>query len=163
MKPAPIELRPARLADAQCIGRMSRDLIEDGLGWSWTPARVENEIHCGDSVVLTALGRQRLLGFALMRFREEDAYLNLLAVTPEYQRLGIGRGLVQWLEESARVAGTFLIYLEVRAANGGARAFYQKLGYKDIAIVPRYYCGRETAVRMARDLCSVSCGSDFER
>ncbi len=34
----------ARAADAREIAEMSRDLIEQGLTWSWTPARVQHFI-----------------------------------------------------------------------------------------------------------------------
>ena len=50
------------------------------------------------------------------------------------------------------MAGSFVIYLEVRAGNQVARAFYQALGYRRVAHVPRYYQGVEAAIRMARDL-----------
>ena len=50
------------------------------------------------------------------------------------------------------MAGSFVVYLELRASNPGARAFYQALGYRCIAHVPRYYQGIEAAIRMARDL-----------
>ncbi len=69
-----------------------------------------------------------------------------------YQRSGIGRRLVEWLEQCARVAGTFVISLEVRLSNADARAFYRKLGYTELARIPRYYAGREAAMRMNRDL-----------
>jgi GNAT superfamily N-acetyltransferase len=61
-------------------------------------------------------------GFAIMEFLEEEAHLNLLAVDPSYRRAGLGRRLVRWLEESCTVAGSFVVYLEVRASNPGARA-----------------------------------------
>ena len=36
-----ITLRPAQAGDARTIARMSRDLVEQGLGWTWNPQRVE--------------------------------------------------------------------------------------------------------------------------
>ena len=50
------------------------------------------------------------------------------------------------------VAGTFLIELELRATNTGARAFYEALGYRETGRVPGYYQRVEDAIRMARDL-----------
>ena len=147
-----IELRLAKLEDAQRISLMSRDLVEQGLPWSWGTTRVTQQIHCPDTVVLTARACERVIGFAIMRFLEESAHLNLLAVDMRYQRLGIGRRLMEWLEKSARVAGTFIISLEVRVTNERARAFYRRLGYMELARIPRYYSGREAAMRMSRDL-----------
>ena len=152
MKTQSPELRLASLADADQIARMSSDLIEVGLGWSWTVQRVTRAIQCPDTTVLTAKAGLTVQGFAIMRFGQDEAHLNLLAVAPNDRRRGLGRHLMQWLEESCRVAGSFVIYLEVRATNHVARCFYQRLGYREIAWVPRYYQGVETAIRMARDL-----------
>lgn len=92
-----------------------------------------------------------------MNFALEDAHLNLLSVSPDYQRCGLGRRLIDWLEKSALVAGTSIVYLEVRTENRGAQVFYERLGYRQIKHVPDYYGGRESAIFMARDLwCSVS-------
>ena len=74
-----------------------------------------------------------------MEFYAIHAHLNLFAVQPGYQRRGIGRQLLEWLEASARTAGIFKVYLEVRATNGGALAFYEKLGYRWVGRKPAYY------------------------
>lgn len=150
-----VEIKLAKLADAKRIALMSRNLIERGLPWSWNPARVAKHIRCHDSVVLAVWAQRQLMGFAIMHFLDESAHLNLLAVDPRYQGLGIGRRLIEWLEKSARVAGTFVVSLEVRAKNGGARVFYRRLGYTEIVCIPGYYSGREAAIRMSHDLrCS---------
>ncbi len=95
--------------------------------------------------------------FALMYFGNRDAHLNLLAVRPELQRRGIGRELYQWLEESARIAGICRIHLEMRAVNKKAYHFYKALGFEEQAQIKNYYCGRETAIRMMRDLsCKIA-------
>jgi ribosomal-protein-alanine N-acetyltransferase len=131
---------------------MSRDLVEHGLPWSWDGERVAKHVRCPDSVVLTAQVERQLIGFAIMHFRDESAHLHLLAIESGYQRLGIGRRLIEWLEENGRVAGTFIVSLEVRAKNQGARAFYRRLGYTELVCIPGYYSGREAAIRMSRDL-----------
>ena len=120
-----VKLRLARVADADAIGRMSRDLIEAGLDWNWRPARVAAQIRRRDTLVLVACHEARLAGFAIMRFAEETAHLNLLAVRRCYQRTGIGRRLLRWLEKSAWTAGIASIHLEVRAKicrQGGSTA-----------------------------------------
>jgi ribosomal-protein-alanine N-acetyltransferase len=147
-------LRLATGDDAPAIALMSRDLIERGLGWSWTRSRVARSItHRETSTVVACEGGQ-LAGFAIMHFGDEHGHLSLLAVQPAHQRRGIGRALVRWLEESARVAGLTGIHLEVRATNLDARRFYRCLGFQELALLPRYYKGVESAVWMARDLRS---------
>jgi ribosomal protein S18 acetylase RimI-like enzyme len=145
-------LELARLADAPLIATMSRRLVEAGLTPSWPAERVARHIDGTESLVLTAKRAGALLGFAIMQFGDTTAHLNLLAVDSAHQRRGLGRALLAWLEQSAVVAGTFLIQLELRASNLGARAFYEQLGYRETARVPGYYQRLEDAIRMAHDL-----------
>jgi ribosomal protein S18 acetylase RimI-like enzyme len=147
-----IEMKLAAARDANEIATMSRDLVERGLGWSWVPERVLRAIRHPDVIVLTACAREHMLGFAIMHYFVDEAHLNLLAVYPSYRRAGVGRHIVEWLEASARVAGVFSVNLEVRMSRNDARAFYQRLGYRDTGIMPGYYRGIETAVRMNHDL-----------
>lgn len=147
-----VEFKLARLRDAQRIAEMSRDLVEFGLPWSWTAQRVAAHIRSSDSNVLTAWADGRLIGFALMQYFVEHAHLNLLGVEPAYRRFGIGRRLIEWLEETARVGGIFIVTLEVRANQTGSRTFYRALGYQEGKYIPGYYSGREAAVKMIHDL-----------
>ena len=144
--------RLATRHDAMPIARMSRDLIERGLGWSWTPLRVARNIAAADTNVLVAARDAAVLGFGIMKYDEDEAHLLLLAVHPAAGRRGLGAALVAWLEDSARAAGVGQVYLEARANNAGARAFYRRLGYGEIQRLPGYYGGVEASVRMAKDL-----------
>src|SRR5918998_3011456 len=98
-------LQLARTRDAERIALLSRDYVEQGLGWSWTPGRVINRIRCPETLVLTASEASWIVGFAIMEFGEEEAHLELLGIAPDYRRHGIGRSLVSWLEGSALTAG----------------------------------------------------------
>jgi ribosomal-protein-alanine N-acetyltransferase len=132
------------------------------LAWSWDEDRVQKCLRNRDCAVLAARDRRRLVGFAIMEFYAIHAHLNLLAVKPGYQRLGIGRQLIDWLEASARTAGIFTVNLELRATNDAARCFYEKLGYREVGRKAAYYDGREDAVRMTHDL-TVTAASRAER
>jgi len=146
-------LRLATNADAQAIALMSRDLIEAGLsGWSWDPRRVARSIQARDTIVAVSAVENHLIGFAIMNFGDTQAHLSLLAVQPLYQRCGIGRQIMNWLDEAALVAGIATVNLELRANNFAARDFYRALGYTEAAYIPGYYRGVETALRMSRDI-----------
>jgi ribosomal-protein-alanine N-acetyltransferase len=154
----------AAATDAREIAEMSRDWIEQGLAWSWTPSRVQHFIRGADSSVVVArrgdAGRTAVSGsampsiaaFAIMHFGEEVAHLNLLAVAPECRRQGLGRQLMEWLCATAMEAGVFRINLELRTNNDRARDFYERLGFKQMGIIDGYYQGREAALRMSRRL-----------
>jgi len=103
-------------------------------------------------MVLTARHDATVAGFAVMRYGDDVAHLNLLAVDPAHRRHGLARQIITWLEETALTAGTFIIGLELRATNHGALAFYAALGYRELGRVSGYYQGVEHAIRMARDV-----------
>jgi [ribosomal protein S18]-alanine N-acetyltransferase len=137
----------ARATDAREIAEMSRDLIEQGLTWSWTPARVQHFISGPESSVVVARREQRIAAFAIMPYGDEVAHLNL-----EHRRQGIGSRLMDWLTRTALEAGVFRINLELRTHNDAARIFYARLGFDQLGIVQGYYQGREAALRMSRHL-----------
>ena len=115
--------------------------------------RVAASIRAPDVNVLVACSHEKIAGFGIMRYGDEDAHLDLLAVAPPYRRAGVGRQLLEWLEKCAVVAGIFSVALEVRAGNDGAQLFYKRMGYRTFAQLPGYYQGIEAALRMGRDLC----------
>ncbi|MDB6085561.1 MAG: hypothetical protein JWN43_3442 [Gammaproteobacteria bacterium] len=151
----------ANAGDAREIAEMSRDLIEHGLTWSWTPARVLHFISGAESSVVVArregVPTRRIAAFAIMHFGDDVAHLNLLAVAPQYRRQGLGRQLMDWLTATAIEAGVFRINLELRTQNGLARAFYENLGFASFGVVQGYYQGREAALRMSRRLAKNQC------
>jgi ribosomal-protein-alanine N-acetyltransferase len=151
-----ITLGPARMGDAPAIAHLSRDLIETDLPWSWTPRRVAGLMRQRESAAIIARDGNRLAGFILAQYGDESAHIALLGVAGEYRRQGLGRRLVQWVEDTAKVAGLFLIRLEVRAVKRDARYFYASLGYRETDRVDNYYSGIEDAIKLSRDLRAVS-------
>jgi ribosomal-protein-alanine acetyltransferase len=147
-----ISIQLARRGDVLDIACGSRDLIEHGLAWSWTPSRVYASLRSRTARVIVARVGDRFAGFAIMRYGGDDAHLDLLAVDPEHRGRGIGRQLVEWLEKPALVAGISSVLLEVRARNSAARAFYARLGYRTLGRIAGYYQGREPAIRMVHAL-----------
>jgi len=137
-------LRLASPRDAAPIAAMSRELIEAGLAWRYTPRRLAALMAERDVLVVvmdqagdeaggeTGSGAGSLQGFAVMQFGDERAHLVLLCVHATQQRLGLGRALHDWLLKSAQVAGMASIALELRADNSTAMAFYRSLGFEGV-------------------------------
>jgi ribosomal protein S18 acetylase RimI-like enzyme len=87
----------------------------DAWGWHAASATATPSLIGADGARIIALPSA---------FRDEHAHLNLLAVRPTHQRTGLGTRLVDWLMESAQVAGIAAVSLELRTANDDARRFY---------------------------------------
>jgi [ribosomal protein S18]-alanine N-acetyltransferase len=149
------QIRLATSQDVAMIAEMSRDYIEYGLGWSWTPARVLAAV--GDRSTNTAvLGeREDIAGFGIMHYGDDTAHLALLAVRPNQQQRGLGALLISWLEKPALVAGIERIRLEARADNPNAIGFYRKQGFRESGRIAGYYRGAVDAVRLEKRLAVV--------
>ena len=167
MTPRAITIRLAEPRDAQAIATMSRDFIESGLGWKYDATRVLRAMRDRETLAVVACegakgaaasSRSAVAGFAIMELGDERAHLVLLAVRPSHRRLGIGQRMLDWLLDSARVAGMASIHLELRASNDAARRFYRAMGFYETVLVPGYYRSgegrKEGALRMLRVLRS---------
>lgn len=143
-----VTLRLADAADAETIALMSRELIESGLGWRYRADRVRRLIGRRDTLSLVACDRSGTVGFAVMQFDDEHAHLMLLAVRPSRQRQGVASKMMQWLLQSARVAGMVSVHLELRATNRPGLHFYRALGFAQTLVLAGYYEQREAAIRM---------------
>jgi [ribosomal protein S18]-alanine N-acetyltransferase len=130
------------------MAQMSRELIEAGLNWRYTPARMAALMSERESLAVVACDVQQILGFAVMHFGDEHAHLALLAVRAQQHRHGIGRRLLNWTMQSARVAGMVSIGVELRADNAVAHQFYRGLGFCEAGLVPHYYDGHIAARQM---------------
>ena len=127
-------IRLAALGDALAIAEMSRDQIEAGLAWSWTPERVRHAIRNPATNVAVAQEGGRVVGFGIMGYGEEKAHLSLLAVSPAWRDQGVGAQLLDWLEQCARTAA------------------YGLRGFQRFATVHGYYQGRIDAFRLVKYL-----------
>lgn len=150
------DIELARPDDAAEIASLSRRTIEQGLEWRWTPHRVLDCMADAETNVVVARRGTDLLGFALMRYGEDDAHLLLLATQPRCRRQGVGSALLAWLESTARVAGIVTLRLEARSDNAGARQFYRRHGFDETGRRPGYYQGVADAVQMAKRLAPLS-------
>ena len=91
-------------------------------------------------------------GFAVMGYGDNDAYLALLSVKPEWRRRSIARTMVEWLLKCADVGGVKRVDVELRADNTAALSLYHSLQFAEIARKPGGYYGTVSQVRMRRVL-----------
>lgn len=149
-------IRLARPGDADEIAAMARELIEQGLPWTWRPARVLRAIGSPETNVAVVRERGALVAFGVMEYLESDAYLVLLAVHPAQQRKGIGSALLRWLEASAEVAGAQRIRLHARRDNVAARSFYNEHGFHEVTIERGRYSAIADGIRLEKWLRPLS-------
>ena len=143
-------IRFATLNDAEAIALESMAEIEHGLEWRWGPQRVSKAIADPETNVAVAVNEGTMVGFGIMKYDDDVAHLLLFAVREDARRHGIGSALLIWLEQVAHVAGVRRFVVEARHDNVGARAFYLRHGYRELATVRRMYYGLVDGVRFEK-------------
>lgn len=96
----------------------------------------------------------KVAGYAMLLFNTGTSLARLysLAVDPDWQGKGIGRALMQAMEETALARGFVTMRLEVRADSKNARTLYESQGYRQIGTVESYYEDGMQAVRYEKRL-----------
>jgi ribosomal protein S18 acetylase RimI-like enzyme len=87
------------------------------------------------------------VGICNLGVRVEDCWVGGVGIVPARRGQGIGKQLMQAVEEEARTRGLKRIWLEVLVQNAPAIALYEKLGYQHV---------RELGVWSLTDLAAVS-------
>lgn len=136
--------------DAPAIAAMSRDYIEQGLGWRWTAERVLDSIRNPERNVVVIRDGNAVIAFGIMKYAEDYAHLELLAVLPKNRRQGFASAITLWLERAAQVAGVKRIFVECRRHNDAARNFYNEHCYHEQRIDKRMYRGLEDGIRLQK-------------
>ena len=109
-------------------------------------------INNGKGSFLTYRNDNAIRGYIYFRHLSARlAWVYSLAVDPMYQRQGIGEKLMKKAEEWGALTHN-TIQLEVKEHNHSARAFYNKLGYKEHGIKHNYYKDGSHAILMIKDL-----------
>ena len=72
---------------------------------------------------------------------DEVLVLHTLTVDPEVEHRGVGKSFVAFYEQMAAELGCQTLRMDTNAKNTRARAFYQKLGYREADIVPCVFNG----------------------
>lgn len=141
-------LRPATATDANFIRALTPRFAEHGPSWrdrdrlyAFSEAGIAAAVaaigHPEQLVLIasgddgTPLGFIHALGERSGLTGEEQGYISMLAVLPEASGRGIGRALMDAAEVWARGRGYRVLTLETFGDNSGARAFYDRLGYRD--------------------------------
>ena len=80
-----------------------------------------------------------VLGFAVAAVAAPEGELEAIAVASECQRRGVAKRLFAGLANALRLGEVWEVFLEVRASNHSALAFYRALGFTETGRRAGYY------------------------
>ena len=114
----------------------------------WSKKDLENQLSLGTSHFLVALDNGKAVGYMGLQIFSGEGYVTNVAVLPEYRRRGIAKRLISAEFENEMN----FITLEVRKSNTPAIKLYEKAGFKNVGIRPRFYTAPdEDAVIMTKN------------
>lgn len=90
-------------------------------------------------------------GFVVWRVVADEAEIITIGVHPDARGTGIASAMLTLVENDIKKRGGTKIFLEVAADNQPARALYEKNGYVNIGVRPKYYDGTD-AILMEKTL-----------
>jgi len=141
-----MRLRALEPRNAAEVVRIARRCAEAAVWSEETYARLQ-ETGCQGWV---AQAGTETVGFLVARCAADEAEILNLAVAPESRRRGYATALAQEALREFRRQGVRRVFLEVRASNGGAIAFYEGLGFRAAGRRAAYYeKPQEDAICMA--------------
>ena len=83
------------------------------------------------STVLVGLDSGQIVASAMVGEDGHRGWVYYVAISPERQRSGLGRVMMQAAEDWLKQRGVWKVQLLVRADNAQATKFYDQLGYRD--------------------------------
>ena len=103
-----------------------------------------------DVITVISLKKRRSLGFAMLYTLNGE--ILAIAVSPEYQRKGIGTALFTYIEGIASQLGITRLLLHTAMENEMAQLFFQNVSFKVIGEQEQYYPRGQTALIMSKDI-----------
>ncbi|MFI4956397.1 MAG: ribosomal protein S18-alanine N-acetyltransferase [Gammaproteobacteria bacterium] len=113
--------------DIQCISSIC----------PWPKNIVESACNQFEGYVVELDGK--IVGVSFLFSQFEEAHLLNIAMLPQYQGMGLGRQMMEFLLDRARSLGAILMILEVRPSNCPAIALYESMGFIKIGERKDYY------------------------
>jgi len=143
-------IRPARGSDLDALVELENESFETD-----RISRRSFRHYLGLSTYLCLLvttgagAKETAIGYGLLSFRKGTAMARLysLCISPKARGLGVGRALLEALEDAAFDRERLIIRLEVSEKNPVAIGLYEKAGYRKFGVYPDYYEDGSDAIR----------------
>lgn len=142
--------------DPMTVGHLQQVIAieRDAFASPWSDEVFLHELQGIDvSRSYVALDENRVVGYMIAWFIEEEIHLINIAVAAAERRRKIASKLLLYLIDRALEEDRKLITLEVRASNIAAASLYRSFDFEYFGIRERYYSdNREDAILMALDV-----------
>jgi ribosomal-protein-alanine N-acetyltransferase len=133
-------LESASLKDLARLYEIERECFVEE---AFTRKQISQFLEDYNSLSLVAREDDKLMGFIIAMISPEkkinSGHIITVDVSSSHRRRGIGKMLLEEMENVLRSKGVKASFLEVREDNVAALSLYRKLGYKSVGILENYY------------------------
>ena len=120
----------------------------------WSKSQWEKELTDPKRICIGVidLETEKLLGLCSAWLLIDELHITCIAVDPIHQRKGLGKILISNLIKHSNSLIPNQIYLEVKATNEPAKAFYKSMGFKSIGNRANFYKDGSDALIFTKQL-----------
>jgi ribosomal protein S18 acetylase RimI-like enzyme len=124
-----MEMRPYQDSDEAIVVRL---WAECGLVRSWNDPHkdIRRKLAVQPEFFLVGVLDGAVIATVMAGFDGHRGWVNYLAVAEKFRRRGLGRMLMQRVENQLRDMGCPKLNMQVRSSNAAVMAFYERLGYR---------------------------------
>ena len=123
-----MDIRRYHDADEAAVVRLWNecDLVRP---WNDPHKDIRRKLTVQPDLFLVGLLDGKVVATAMAGFDGHRGWVNYLAVAGSYRRRGLGRALMERVEELLKDIGCPKLNIQVRSTNAAVLAFYERLGY----------------------------------
>jgi ribosomal-protein-alanine N-acetyltransferase len=150
-----------RWNDIECFNNPSESFLEEIYRVELTcfkdpypPRLLLYYLRLSQDLFIACRSEGRIVGYAIGIIENfgSTGHIVSICVHSDYRRRGVGRRLMEILEELFRAKGAMETKLEVRVSNEPAINLYRSMGYTIVGIYQGYYSDGEDAYMMSKNL-----------
>ena len=143
-----VVVRRMKLEDCEQVAAIE----EESFSMPWSLQAFQHTLEMENYRYFVAEQNGEILGYCGFIFVLEEAEIPNICVKVSARKQGIGKQMLNFLEEEAKKLGITILYLEVRQTNQAARSLYTLLGFEEDGIRNFYELPKENAVLMHKTL-----------
>ena len=150
LKQATIVFRPMSEMDLEQVMPIEEDVYE----FPWSIGIFQDCLNVGYCCWILEQD-DKVSGYGIMSVLSGEAHILNLCIKSDLQNNGLGKEMIKYLIELAKVHHADVMFLEVRPSNKQALKIYDKSGFDEVGSRKDYYpakFGREDALILAKQL-----------
>ena len=150
LKQATIVFRPMSEVDLEKVMKIEEGVYE----FPWSIGIFQDCLRVGYCCWILEQG-DKVSGYGIMSVLAGEAHILNLCIKSDLQKNGLGKEMLDYLIDLAKVHNADVMFLEVRPSNGQALKIYERSGFDEVGNRKDYYpakFGREDAVILAKQL-----------